>query len=170
MIDTCKAHGALYQRYSDDILIVCRVGSEAEFIAMVEKSLREHKLKLADEKTDRQLFDPHSAAVFQYLGFNISLDGAVIRPSSLARQWRKAKRAIKKTRNTGLMAMSRGKADKIFVRKLRRRFSPVGSRNFSSYSRRAGDVFGSKKIGRQVSRLERKVDAEIRELQKLRMP
>jgi len=114
---------ALYQRYSDDILIICRVGSEIGLATVVAESLAEHRLKLADDKTDKQLFDPHSTAVFQYLGFNISPNGAVIRPSSLARQWRKAKRAINKTKAAGLIAMSQGKASKIFVRKLRRRFS-----------------------------------------------
>lgn len=166
MVTSCADQGAFYQRYSDDILVICRVGLEAELTAVVKNSLAQHGLKLAPDKTDDQLFDPNSDAVFQYLGFNISRDGAIIRPSSLARQWRKAKRAINRTRKAGLAAISQGKADKVFVSKLRRRFSPVGSRNFSSYSRRAGDVFGSKKIARQVSRLERKVDAAIRVLQR----
>jgi hypothetical protein len=167
LIDACAARGALYQRYSDDILIICPVGAEAELAETVEKGLADHFLTLAVDKTDEQLFDPHSTATFQYLGFNISSQGAVIRPSSLARQWRKAKRSIWKTRQVGLAAIARGKSHKIFVSRLRQRFSPVGSRNFSSYSRRAGDAFASKKIARQVARLERKVDVAIRALQKL---
>jgi RNA-directed DNA polymerase len=170
MVAMCTAVGALYQRYSDDILIVCPVNSADELAAFVEKGLVAHGLKLAAEKTDKQIFDPEFPAVFQYLGFNISPDGAVIRHNSLARQWRKAKRAIDRTRKIGLTAIVAGRADKIFVQKLRRRFSPVGSRNFSSYSRRADDAFGSRKIARQVARLERKVDAEIRSLQLIQVP
>jgi RNA-directed DNA polymerase len=64
-----------------------------------------------------------------------------------------------------LAAISAGKSDKIFVSNLRRRFSPVGGRNFSSYARRADAAFGSKKIARQIARLERKIDVEIRALQ-----
>jgi RNA-directed DNA polymerase len=161
----CMTCDALYQRYSDDILIVCPPGKEAELFATVEECLREHRLKLAADKTDQQLFDPQNPAVFQYLGFNVSPNGAVIRPSSLARQWRKAKRAIKAAERAGLAAISSGRTDKIFVSNLRRRFSPVGARNFSSYARRADKAFGSKKISRQVARLERRIDAEIRGLQ-----
>ncbi|MGA8358414.1 MAG: hypothetical protein WB772_13840, partial [Xanthobacteraceae bacterium] len=101
-----------------------------------------------------------------YLGFNVSPDGAIIRPSSLARQWRKAKRAFKRTERIGLDAIAKGTSEKIYVSKLRRRFSPVGARNFSSYARRADKAFGSRKISRQIARLERRIDAEIRKLQK----
>jgi RNA-directed DNA polymerase len=166
LIDACALAGGLYQRYSDDILVICPVGKEAELTNIVTKSLADHRLTLAADKTDEQLFDPKSPTVFQYLGFNVSADGAVIRPSSLARQWRKIKRSINKTRRVGMAAILPGKANKIFVSKLRQRFSPVGSRNFSKYARRAGEAFGSKKIVRQISRLERKADAAIRALQK----
>jgi RNA-directed DNA polymerase len=166
MVAICATHGALYQRYSDDILIICPMGSETQLSAAVQASLIDHKLDLATDKTDTQTFGPRDKSIFQYLGFNISSDGAVIRPSSLARQWRKAKRAINATRSAGLAAISKGKTDKIYVSKLRRRFSPVGSRNFSSYARRADTAFQSKKISRQLARLERKIDAEIRALQK----
>jgi RNA-directed DNA polymerase len=162
----CAARNALYQRYSDDILVICPLGKDAEIIAMVGDCLKEHKLQLAADKTDQQLFNSATPAAYQYLGFNVSPDGAIIRPSSLARQWRKAKRAIKTVEKVGAKAISNGKADKIFVSKLRRRFSPVGARNFSSYARRADAAFGSKKITRQITRLERRIDVEIRRLQK----
>lgn len=161
------ACGALYQRYSDDIILIVPEASEAKLRSLVETTLADHRLALASEKTDRQRFDATADSAFQYLGFNISPHGAVIRPNSLARQWRKAKRAIHVTKKAGLDAIAKGKSKKIFVSKLRRRFSPVGSRNFSSYSRRADEAFGSKKISRQVARLERRIDAEIRRLQKL---
>ena len=61
-------HGCLYQRYSDDILIVCPLGKEADIIGVVENSLREHRLELAADKTDQQKFDPTELGLFQYLG------------------------------------------------------------------------------------------------------
>jgi hypothetical protein len=163
----CKTSGVLYQRYSDDIIIVCPAASEKMLVSAVEAGLAAHDLTLAADKTDRRVFDAQSMNAFQYLGFNISSDGAVIRPGSLARQWRKAKRSIEATRKAGLAAIATGKSKKVFVSKLRRRFSPVGARNFSSYARRADEAFGSKRISRQVARLERKIDAAIRGLQKL---
>lgn len=166
VFSACRGFGALYQRYSDDILIVCSLGKEAEIIATVEDALREHRLTLAPDKTDQQSFNSATSATYQYLGFNVSPDGAIIRPSSLARQWRKAKRAFKRTERIGLDAIAKGTSEKIYVSKLRRRFSPVGARNFSSYARRADKAFGSRKISRQIARLERRIDAEIRKLQK----
>jgi hypothetical protein len=160
------AHGCLYQRYSDDILVICPLGKETDIIDAVEDSLKQHHIELAADKTDRQKFDMKDLGVFQYLGFNISPDGAVIRPSSLARQWRKFKRAINTAKRAGLEAISSGKSDKIYVSNLRRRFSPVGARNFSSYARRADKAFGKKKITSQIGRLERRMDAAIRALQK----
>jgi RNA-directed DNA polymerase len=58
------------------------------------------------------------------------------------------------------------RADKIYTKRLRKRFAPVGARNFSKYARRAAVAFGSKRIVRQVARLERMVDQAIREMNK----
>ena len=92
--------------------------------------------------------------------------GASSGPSSLARQWRKAKRSIKTTKRIGEQAIAEGHATKIFTKRLRKRFQPVGARNFSKYARRAADEFGSKKIVRQVVKLERMVDQAIRDMEK----
>ena len=162
MADACRKIGAFYQRYSDDILIICGPDREVEIIDSLKAAIGAHKLEIKDEKTERALFGPASAEIFQYLGFNVSRAGASIRPTSLARQWRKAKRAIKTTQRIGEEAISAGKADKIYTKRLRKRFAPVGSRNFSKYARRAADAFGSKRIVKQVMRLERMVDQAIR--------
>lgn len=164
MADACNAIGGLYQRYSDDILIAC----SPEHEAMIEKTLKEtiagHKLVIKDEKTERALFEPGSRDIFQYLGFNVSQEGALIRPSSLARQWRKAKYAIKTTKAKGMDAIAKGRSTFISTKRLRRRFWPTGARNFAKYARRAADEFGSKEIVRQALRLERMVDQAIRDM------
>ncbi|PQA74032.1 reverse transcriptase domain-containing protein [Brucella oryzae] len=166
MVTACGKIGALYQRYSDDILIVCRPDNETEIINALKSVIIAHKLEIKDEKTERALFGSGSEDIFQYLGFNVSKDGAVIRPTSLARQWRKARRAIKTTKRIGEQAIAKGRADKIYTKRLRKRFAPVGARNFSKYARRAADAFGSKRIVRQVMRLERMVDRAIRDMDK----
>jgi hypothetical protein len=163
MVDLCEQRGALYQRYSDDILIICNADDEALITSEFECQLREHLLSIND-KYERTVFDSANCEAFQYLGFNISTDGAVIRSSSLARQWRKARRSIARTKKIGAAAIASGKASKIFTKTLRKRFYPVGARNFSSYARRSAKVFGSKKIVRQVLRLERMIDKELRDL------
>lgn len=164
MVEVCGRRGALYQRYSDDILIVCNSGDEALIESTFTSQLKEHRLEINADKSERAVLDPCGSEMFQYLGFNISIDGAVIRPGSLARQWRKARRSIARTKKIGTAAVASGKASKIYTKKLRKRFYPVGARNFSSYARRSAKVFGSKKIVRQVLRLERMIDKELREL------
>lgn len=165
MAAACANSGGLYQRYSDDILIICSIDKEAEITAALIAALTAHKLEIKDEKSERAIFDPISTDIFQYLGFNVSSDGATIRPSSLARQWRKAKHGIAVTRKHGEQAIAQGQATKIFTKRLRKRFQPVGARNFSKYARRSAHAFGSKKIIRQVLRLERMVDQAIRDFE-----
>ena len=158
----CDRLGALYQRYSDDILVICQPKDELALEALLKAEIGKLKLMVKDEKTEKSLFDPADPQSFQYLGFNVSPRGAVIRPGSLGRQWRKARRSLRRTEEMGRMAMAAGKADKIYTKKLRRRFSPVGLRNFSSYARRAAKSLKSKAIVRQVRRLERMVDDTIK--------
>ena len=165
MVDACGKISALYQRYSDDILIICAPDREMDITNALKDVIVAHKLEIHNGKTERALFGPDSEDIFQYLGFNVSRGGASIRPTSLARQWRKAKRAIKTTKRVGEEAIAVGRADRIYTKRLRKRFAPVGARNFSKYARRAAHVFGSKRIVKQVMRLERIVDQAIRAMQ-----
>ncbi len=162
MKTACDRLGALYQRYSDDILVICQPDDEPVLEALLKSEIGKLKLNIKDEKTEKSLFDPAHPQSFQYLGFNVSPEGAVIRPGSLGRQWRKARRSLRRTEEMGRMAIAAGKAGKIYTKKLRRRFSPVGPRNFSSYARRAAKSLNSKAIIRQVRRLERMVDNSIK--------
>lgn len=151
MVDACTAFGGLYQRYSDDILVVCAPEHESAITAALKSVVAAHGLEIKDEKTERAEFKPGSDDVFQYLGFNVSQAGALIRPSSLARLHRKAKRAIKTTKAKGRAAIASGKAKRISTKRLRQRFWPTGARNFSKYARRAAAEFGSKTIVRVTS-------------------
>lgn len=160
----CAPMGALYQRYSDDILVVCPASAEANIVRTLEDELAAAKLVIASDKTERVDFDPAKPEVIQYLGFNISPTGAVIRPGSLGRQWRKARRMLRHIDRVGSANVAAGKASKVYTSKVRKRFLPVGSRNFSSYARRAAKTFGSKRIVRQVHRLELMVERAAREL------
>ena len=164
MATLCDTRGALYKRYSDDILIICEIEDEAEVHKALLVAVKDHVLEIKHEKTERVLFDAAAPKAFQYLGFNVTPTGATIRQSSLARQWRKLKHSIKKTRKIAEAEIAGGRSNKVFTKRLRRRFYPVGVRNFSAYARRAAKAFGSKQIIRQVARLERSADKAIREL------
>ncbi len=164
MASLCRDHGALYQRYSDDILVICKPEYEAMIQDTLMDAIKAVKLEINGTKTERARFGASGTACFQYLGFNVTEQGASIRPSSFARQYRKLKYSIEKTRQLGEQAIADGRADKIYTKRLRRRFYPVGVRNFSAYGRRAEKAFGAGDIARQIRRLERRADQAIRDL------
>lgn len=163
LADVCRVAGAFYRRYSDDILIICPLSKETKVAETLKHAVATHRLEIKDEKTERAEFAAGCDRVFQYLGFNVSKRMATVRPSSLARQWRKAKYAIRRTKRDGERAIAEGRASKIFTKRLRRRFQPVGAKNFSRYVRRAAEKFQSKEMRQQVLKWERMVDKAIRE-------
>lgn len=160
----CRERGALYRRYSDDVLLVCSAGDQVALYNAVHNSCASLELSLSAEKEEIVSFGNGHSNKFQYLGFNMSPDGALIRASSLSRQWRKLRKSIRRAKVVGGRAIRDGNANKIFTKKLRRKFSPVGVRNFSSYARRASDKLESKQMMISVRRLERAADKAIREL------
>ena len=179
----CDKLGALYRRYSDDILIVCKPDDASNVEAFIEKLMGEQKLELSPDKTERTYFDPADSSLSgqrsaQYLGFSFYPDGAGIRPSSLSRQWRKMRRAIKRTRYAAEEAISGGKTKRVYTKRLRNRFSKIFDskqrqpvRNFFSYASRSALAFGTEeKISQQVKRLEREFLREVHELKKLNRP
>ena len=169
----CDSIGALYRRYSDDILIVCKPDHADHVNDKIEKLIASVMLELSSEKTERSEFD-HSVdqnsanRMAQYLGYYLFPHGATIRASSLSRQWRKMRRAIKRTRKVAEDGITAGYANKVWTKKLRRRFTPLRSRNFSSYGRRSAKAFGSnQKIIKQIHKLERKAELELDKLKEL---
>ena len=147
--------GGFYRRYSDDILFICPEPNAPAAEAHIESTLKKERLEISIAKTERTIFDPVGQKSAQYLGFTLHPSGASIRPGSMSRQWRKMRKAVKKTRAAGQQAIADGKADKIYTKRLRRRFTNLQFRNFSSYARRSAEVLGSKQVLRQVRRLER---------------
>lgn len=94
MAAVCKKTGSLYQRYSDDILVICRESNEPLLQKTLDEQIAQHRLQINKKKVDRIVFDFSNPKVIQYLGFNLSPDGVVIRHASLARQWRKANEVL----------------------------------------------------------------------------
>lgn len=172
----CDGVGAMYRRYSDDILVICKPSDAAAVEAEITRLMALEKLELSPSKTERTEFTPASAPgvsskAAQYLGFSLEPSGASIRPSSLSRQWRKMRRAIKRTRRMAEKEIAAGRSDRAWTKRLRRRFTGLQFRNFSSYGRRSAAAFGNgKKITRQVRRFEQGAEREIEELKKLGGP
>ena len=163
--------GGFYRRYSDDILLICPSAEADAAEAKVGELIALDRLQLNHKKTERTLFDPASsgdAKPAQYLGFVLSTSGVSIRGSSLSRQWRKMRRAIKRTRKAAERAIGTGTSKQVYTKRLRRRFTAVRVRNFSSYARRSASILDDcRPVRRQLRRFERAVEKEIRALKSL---
>lgn len=172
----CDTIGAFYRRYSDDILIICKPDDTAAIETTISNLIAAEKLQIAAHKTEKTLFvdalaAPKTGKAAQYLGFNLAEAGATIRQSSLSRQWRKMRRAMRRAKKSSEWRMKAGAPNKIHTKKLYKRFSYIkiddgkttwSVRNFSSYGRRSAAKFDAgEKILKQVKRFER---AALREL------
>jgi len=157
----CKKVGAFYRRYSDDILIICKPEDKFRLESVVLDAVDGERLTINIDKTERTLFEIAGEKSAQYLGFSLHPSGASLRQSSLSRQWRKLRQAAKRIEKVGTQAIATGRATKIYTRKLRKRFSPLPLRNFSSYARRSAEELDSKIIRRQARRLERELERII---------
>ncbi|WP_187971306.1 hypothetical protein [Aquibium microcysteis] len=143
--------------------------------------IKAEKLEISPHKTERTEFTGTGAAVVgkaaQYLGFVLYEAGPAIRESSLARQWRKMRRAMRRTRIVAERSIASGKSTKAHTKRLYRRFTHLKVRdeeglrvvrNFSSYGRRSAAVFDvDEKITQQIKRFERAAFREIDKLKKL---
>lgn len=156
-----RKRGALYQRYSDDILIACPKTRWKVLQALVEEKLGEHALELQGDKTDIVHLHGQSTLTFQYLGYQLGHVDARLRLKSLSRQWRTAKRALKKAERVGLRAIAQGKAKQIYTRKLHVRFTDAGNRNFLGYAGRSAETLESSAIHKQAKRLRKFVHGEL---------
>lgn len=169
----CDEVGGIYRRYSDDILLVCAEEHAIDAEDKVVSMLSNLRLEISRDKTEITRFAPGSGAPLseraaQYLGFNLYPDGPGIRPSSLSRQWRKMRRSLRRTAKIASAAISKGKATKVYTKRLRRRFTPLAFRNFSSYARRSARVFGGdEKITQQVRRFEKEVERQLKLLKEV---
>nr|WP_279347192.1 reverse transcriptase domain-containing protein [Govania unica] len=176
----CDQVGAFYRRYSDDILVICEPDDALAIEAEILHLIAAEKLVIAPDKTEKTLFEkvramPRTSKAAQYLGFTFDEAGPAIRESSLARQWRKMRYAMKRARKAALWRAKAGLPGKVYTKNLYRRFSNIKVndglslrtlRNFSSYGRRSAEVFGQgEKITRQVKRFEQ---AALREISKLK--
>lgn len=177
----CDEIGALYRRYSDDILVVCPVPAAKDAEDKIMDLIKIEKLEISPHKTERTDFTGGASSAqraAQYLGFRLHESGAAIRESSLARQWRKMRRAIKRTEKIAQSKIAAGQADRAYTKRLFRRFSHLKIRdadglrtirNFSSYARRSATAFGDEeKITQQAKRFEREAYKAIRNLRTLR--
>lgn len=160
--------GGLYRRYSDDILFICQEIHAEKAEEHVDFMLSKERLKISHDKTEKTIFAPGSNEAAQYLGFRLQATGASIRASSMSRQVRRMKWAVKRTFLKGENAVASGSAKKVYTKKLYRRFTKVPLRNFISYGMNASEALSSPQVSRQVKRMEKRFLVLIRDYKKSR--
>ena len=119
------------------------------------KAVKGEALEVQEAKTERCALAGAQRNTFQYLGYHLGYVDAQVRPGSISKQWRSTKRAIQKAEREGKALIDAGKADQIYTRTLRSRFTHVGVRNFISYTGRSANELGSKQMKTQAKRLHR---------------
>lgn len=189
MNEFCKNHGAVYRRYSDDILIICDKSSKEEIYQYIMKAINENgkhllihpitdnkrsKSKCYDFTSEKIIEDP-----LQYLGFTFDGNDIKVRGSSMAKYLRKSKRGIRSmrlaTQNKIKQLVEKGYDPKKFKLTLYRRtlynnYTHLGKRNFWSYVNRAfsdmADITLKKQMRKHFERVKKIIDSEDVEFNK----
>lgn len=136
-------HGAFYQRYSDDLIIVCEQQYEDEFIKLIRDKIRSYAdLDIEPSKTKVYRFEnmkgiftgfeineftkePNYNRVLQYLGFSFDGQRVLIKCSGFSKYYRSMKSSFKKS--TSLAIHSKNPDKRLFKSRLYNRFTYRGA-------------------------------------------
>lgn len=147
--------GGVYRRYSDDVLWICPRDTADTIEREVHRCIGQFRLEINPGKTETSMFHEDYTGQLvadkplQYLGFVFDGQRRLVRPSTLARYYRRVRTAIRRAQR---MAAKAGIDQRVFRRQIYERFSHLGTRNFISYGRRAAMVMGADSIRRQVGK------------------
>ena len=169
--------GAIYWRYSDDILVICDQCDEGKVEEYVERLVVQQgeKLKINSTKTEVARFEiaknnKFSCSVrkedgtwktgrMQYLGFYFDGTRKMLRHQTIARYQRKMKYAVRNARRTAF----KFKKDKIRSKSLYRDLTDIGSRSMPAYAKRAAKELGDQTTIKQLKTHRQKLTAYIKE-------
>lgn len=163
--------GCVYFRYCDDILILAPENIGIDIKKLVEDEVTANKLKINDGKTEIIKFYTKSNKLtlekpLQYLGFMFDGQSKYIRSGSISQHLRKARLAIKSHKTEmakkNEIRKKQGINEKpIYKRSLFKSYSHFGKKNFISYGLRASEIMKSRKIRKQMLKLNRLLLEEI---------
>ncbi|WP_312975211.1 antiviral reverse transcriptase Drt2 [Stutzerimonas nitrititolerans] len=152
--------GGAYYRYCDDVLLIVPLEKEAEAKALVDQRIDAIGLEIQAAKTETCKFKLSAKGLrsdrsLQYLGFVFDGANIYLRSSSLARYQERVHRGIwlagKCMAKVNAQRISRGQLPRsIFLKKLYKRYSYLGRRNFISYGYRAAKIMNAPSIKKQL--------------------
>jgi len=170
--DFVKAHGGLYRRYCDDILVVLPTDeSLKECRQLIEDRLADLKLPVSAEKTEEFTFVSQGDRLWvrkplQYLGFTFDGRFKRLRPASIARYYKKMRAGVRRAKAIRARAdVRRGVGFTTWLKrkKVYNLYSYVGRHNFISYAFRASRIMNEPGIKKQVKRHWLRLQEEIDE-------
>jgi RNA-directed DNA polymerase len=176
-------YGGRYYRYSDDIAIILPIDVDPRVIdAFVRSESEKKNLEVHGADTDKAAtvrFTVNaegllmSDVLLNYLGFSFDGQRILLRDKTLARFYRKMSVAVAHE-----VRRANKYGGRINFGKLQRRFTHLGlqskRRKFLTYAADAGEVTGSEKLRRQISRaapiLQKKLEKRKQRYKRWRRP
>lgn len=163
--DYMQTIGGEYFRYCDDILCICSNDYAIELKKFIENKVSELKLKINDKKTQTVIFVDGQVALpaeeisfnfpnkLQYLGLTFDGSKVALRESGISKYHYKMRKAIRmRVRHfKNLKENKKLTANKMYMRKLYKKYTYIGKRNYISYVFRVAQIHDSKNVKRQIS-------------------
>jgi len=149
-----KAHGIVYRRYSDDILLLVPSGAETAANAFLPNLAASMGLTINSAKTEVSRFSGSNPITVDrpltYLGFTFDGERVSLRARTLSRYYRRMTYAVRGTiRGAGRKGQPSSKA---FRRTLYRDVTHLGRGSFYAYAARAHGKFQKSIVKRQLRR------------------
>lgn len=172
----------LYKRYSDDIVVVCKLEYKKELEDLVINSIKEERtfnLTINPSKVDIATFTKTNTVLtcdkpLRYLGFEFDGKTARIKGASLAKFYRQMKRAVKaqarKANHNKKMKGSGAPTARIYKHDIYKGYSHLASkgkdRSFPIYAKDAARIMKEPAIMKQLSQTWTNLHQEIERQEK----
>src|SRR5690606_24484866 len=139
--------GGIYRRYSDDMVVVCRINYKDELTQLVYQEIKNYKLEIQESKTqifhfkrkDQKLIcgQEFEGSInwnknFIYLGFEFDGNNVLLKSASLSGYYRKMKRSVRRAKNYSSRRYVPNKG-MVFKRRLFKKFSYKGAKRIRKF-------------------------------------
>lgn len=167
-IDNLKG---IYCRYCDDIIVVVDIKDVVHARKFILDEIKNYHLEINDYKTEITFFKKNEKGELraysekgnfhnlQYLGFEFNGKNIYIRSSSMSRYYKRMTARIRENLKAAYGNNTIG--NKIFRKKLYKRYTEKGERNFISYAERAAETMKSNSIKKQYKNSMKKVKTKF---------
>lgn len=163
---SARSAGAVYRRYSDDILLIGESKAVADLESELVEMLSSVGLQVNQSKTERARFEKIGDAVccdthLGYLGFDFDGEKVRLRKKTVGRFRQRRADAVRRLTAAALA----NPGTPVRRRRIYERFSPLGKHNFYSYARKAAKAMADDGIERQIHRDWNRLRRDIREVE-----